>query len=194
MDKGTMDGPNYSRPSPATNTGNTTPADGGDPMDLSAAQHSSPRLSEHEIQRRRATGACTACGEHGHWKDAHRWSVTNPDPLPMPPRQTAPQRGGWNTDRGSRSRGRGPSFPSRGTSYVSQPVNVYPSARQHQPYYGPHFQQIQLRAADYERGHIVGEVPSTYAPTETDTTHQVSQDISRHSSPAPMSLKGQPPT
>ena len=105
MDKGTTGGLNHNRPPLATDPGNATPVDRGDPMDLSAAQHGSSRLPEHEIQRRRTTGACTACGEHGHWKDAHRWSTTNPNPLPMPPRQTAPQRGGWNTDRGGRGHG-----------------------------------------------------------------------------------------
>lgn len=189
MDKGTTGGLNHHRPPLATDPGNATPVDRGDPMDLSAAQHGSSRLPEHEIQRRRTTGACTACGEHGHWKDAHRWSTTNPNPLPMPPRQTAPQRGGWNTDRGGRGHGRGSSFPSRGTGYISQPYGAYPPTRQPQSYRGP---QFQLRAADHEHGHVISEVSSSYTPTETDTASQPSQGRSHHSSPAPLSSKGQP--
>lgn len=194
IEKGNTGGPSHNRPPSSRDTGNTTPADGGDPMDLNAAQHSSPRLPEHEIQRRRNTGACTACGEHGHWKNAHRWSAMNPDPLPMPPRQTATRRGGWNADRGGGGRG-GPNFsnfPSRGTTYVYPPVGVHAPVRQFQPYRGPQFQQTQLRATDFDQGHVIGEVSSNYTPTETGSSSQTNQELSRHPSPALPLLKGQP--
>ncbi|KAK4121555.1 hypothetical protein N657DRAFT_647729 [Parathielavia appendiculata] len=107
------------------------PADTGDPMDLSAAQYSSPRLPQEVLDYRRATGVCLACGEPGYAKSAHRYDPqANPHPLPMS------QRTAQSSNFGSHSRGRenftpspqgrggfrGNSSSSRGrSSYTTQP-------------------------------------------------------------------------
>ena len=159
-------------------------------MDLDAVKFGGGSGSlPNDVRRYRMNNRlCMACGEPGHWKDAHDPNV-NPNPLPMPRRQPLPSRGGFfsrgdSNQSGNRGRGRGfghrdppPRFPS-----LMQPQPVVPYAN-----YG----QVLRATANRETGHVIGEVPpSIYTPSETDTLRHTSQDHSRQPSPTIQSLKG----
>lgn len=182
-----------------------TPADAGDPMDLSAAQYgSASRLPDHEIQRRRNQGLCLACGDPGHIKSAHHYDpVSNPNPLPMPARigqtNSFPRGGGRGRGGAPAFPGRGgvpaPAFPGRGWGNQQRPQTTYrpQSTYPPMPYYSNQYpSQYQLRAADYDPGHVIGEVPSHYAPTEPDNSSQATHDTSHVLTPVSMQSKDTP--
>ena len=156
------------------------PVDTSDPMDLSAAQYNSSRLSQEVLDHRRAAGLCLACGEPGHMKSAHRWDPqANPYPLPMPQRTPQPR-----SFRGN-SRGREnfvPSFRGRRGFGGSNPP-FQPRPQGYQPQTSWTAPAHQLRATDYETGQVIGEVQSDYTPTESDSASQASHNLSRVPTP-----------
>jgi hypothetical protein len=154
----------------------------GDPMDLD-------RISDTERKRRVENKLCLACGQSGHWKDAHDPARTA-NPIPIPVRQTAshPNRGN--------PRGRGIHY---GRGGWTSPHNPNPARQLSQvmPYMGAQpfnnvQQQWRLRANDYEPGYVVSEESSSYAPTEADTASQTDFGPPRQDSPMPQALKDQP--
>lgn len=198
LEKGTPRSWNNLKPSPRIDS-STTPADTGDPMDLSAAQYGPNRLPQEILDYRRAADLCLACGKPGHIKSAHHYDPqTNPHPLPLPQRTTQP--------RGPNNRGRGnfaPSFRGRGGfrsgnslsrgrgGYAAQPrPRVYQPQTSQMAHW--HQDQYQLRAADHEAGHVIGEVQSDYTPTDSDGASQASHNLSRDPNPAWTQLKDQP--
>jgi hypothetical protein len=104
----------------------------------------------------------------------------------MPARQTTQ----------TNNRGRG----GRGVHYSCggrlPPFNPTAQSPQMMPYMGAQpvnsAQHWRLRASEYEHGHAVGEVSSSYTLTETDTTSQTDTEPPRQDSPVPQSLKGRP--
>ena len=101
-----LDTTNSYRP---TNSNTPAPTPTDDPMDLDAARLVG--LSNDIRKQRMDNRLCLACGQPGHWKDAHD-PKKNPNPLPMPPRQPPPNRGGFfsrgdNYQSSNHRRGRG---------------------------------------------------------------------------------------
>ena len=149
------------------------------------------RLSDQERQRRVTNKLCLACGEPGHWKDAHDPARTA-NPLPMPSRQYPTQGRGQSPFDVNRGRGRGGyTGRGRGTPYTqgNQRDNQVTSYMGGQRYFTN--QQWQVRAGDYnhqEQGSVTSEESSYFAPTEFDTT----QNTSQSPSPAPQSVKDEP--
>jgi hypothetical protein len=142
----------------------------GEPMDLD-------RLSDRERQHRVDNKLCLACGQPGHWKDAHDPGKTE-NPIPMPPRQPKQNQvqNTFDSNRGyHRGRGR---YPDRSRGFQRHATN----------------QQWQLRVSDYERGLTNGEESPSYAPTESDTfsLSNTAQTPSRQQSPGLQQLKGKP--
>ena len=164
---------------PNDNATTLTPV--GEPMDLD-------RISDNERKRRVDNRLCLACGQPGHWKEAHDPTKTA-NPIPMPARQTIPQ-----PNRGSFGppRGRGISY---GRGGQSSPNHAVPST-QVMPYRGPSSfgnmqHQWRMRTADpYEHGYVPDDESSSAAPTDNDS--QTEFTSLRQDSPAPQSLKGQP--
>ena len=163
-----------------------------DPMDLDAVKFGggSGGLPDDVRRHRMNNRLCMACGEPGHWKDAHDPNM-NPNPLPMPRRQPLPSRGGFfsrgDGNRGG-NRGRGRGFGHR------NPPPRFPSPTQPQPMvpYANYGQALRV-TTNRETGHVIGEVPpSIYTPSETDTSGHTSQDHSHQPSPTIQPLKGQP--
>lgn len=156
----------------------------GDPMQLD-------RLSDQERQRRVTNKLCLACGEPGHWKDAHDPARTT-NPLPMPSRPYPTQGRGQSPFDMNRGRGRGGyTGRGRGTPYTqgNQRDNQVTPYMGGQRYFTN--QQWQVRAGDYnhqEQGSVTSEESSYFAPTEFDTT----QNTSQSPSPAPQSVKDEP--
>lgn len=163
-----------------------------DPMDLDAVKFGggSSNLPDDVRRHRMDNRLCMACGQSGHWKDAHDPQI-NPNPLPMPPRQPPPSRGGFfsrgDGNRGG-NRGRGRGFGHR------NPPPRFPSPMQPQsmaPY--TNYGQILRTSTNRETGYVLGEIPpSIYTPSETDTSGHTNQDHSHQPSPTTQSLKGQP--
>ena len=77
-----------------SNNNNITPAPtpAGDPMDLDATQLGGlpDKVWKHCMDNK----LCLACGQPGHWKDAHD-PKKNANPLPMPPHETPPSCSGF---------------------------------------------------------------------------------------------------
>jgi hypothetical protein len=158
---------------PRTPQGPVAPASIGEPMELD-------RLSDQERQRRVDNKLCLACGQPGHWKDAHD-PMKAKNPIPMPPRQQPTLRRGqypFDNNRGNFRGHAGYPGQGRGTYHTRQP-------------YVPN--QWQVRVGDYEPGYVVGE-ESSHAPTDSDTISQSSrtQNLSRQQSPVHQLLKDQP--
>lgn len=158
----------------------------GEPMDLD-------RLSDRERQHRVENKLCLACGQSGHWKDAHDPTKTE-NPIPMPPRQPRQNhtQNPFDNNRGyNRGRGR---YPDRGRG---SPHNPNTQTYQTTPYIGGRRHitnpQWQLRVSDYERP-MTSEELSPYTPTESDSISQpnMTQTPSRHQSPGPQQPKGRP--
>ena len=167
--------------SPAPSPAPPAHANASEPIDLD-------RLTDNERQYRMDNKLCMACGEPGHWKEAHDPART-PNPLPLLPRQ------GRQSTRGTQQlRGRG---YARGALpfYGSQRGRGGPTGARggFQPYRGnapvPLYrpQQWQARALDFEQGFVEGE-GSDYGPTEPDTPDSPSRQLAS----ASQSSKGQP--
>ena len=79
---------------PGNQSGITVPMPVGEPMDLD-------RISDNERKRRVDNKLCLACGQPGHWKEAHDPNKTA-NPIPMPVRQivSQPNRGNFGLPRG----------------------------------------------------------------------------------------------
>jgi hypothetical protein len=174
------------------NNNTSAPAPQNDPMDLDAVKFGggSSSLPDDVRRHRMDNRLCLACGQPGHWKDAHD-PKTNLNPLPMPPRQPLPSRGGFfsrGISNRSNNRGRGRGFGHR------DPPPRFPSPIQPQPMVPyMNYGQVLRAATNRETGHVLGEVPpSTYTPSETDTSGYTSQDHSHQPSPTIQSLKDQP--
>ena len=113
-----------------TPTTPTTPATAipvGEPMDLD-------RISDNERKRRVDNRLCLACGQPGHWKEAHDPAKTA-NPIPMPSRQATPHlnrgnpRGrGIHYGQGGRSSPNPTGTPAQVTSYMgAYPFNKPPA-------------------------------------------------------------------
>jgi hypothetical protein len=165
---------------PGNQPGITAPMPVGEPMDLD-------RISDNERKRRVDNKLCLACGQSGHWKEAHDPNRTA-NPIPMPARQTTspPNRGNLGLPRGrGLNYGRG----GRGnTNFTGSPAPVTPYMGG--PSYNKLQQQWRMRLAEpYEPGYVIDEDLSS---TTNDSTSRSDLVPPRQDSPAPQSLKGQP--
>jgi hypothetical protein len=150
----------------------TAPMPVGEPMDLD-------RISDSERRRRVDNKLCLACGQSGHWKEAHDPNKTA-NPIPMPTRQTTsqPNRGNFGLPRG-----RGLSYGRGGRGNAGPPAPVTPS-------YNDFQQQWRMRLAEpYEPAYVIDEDLSS---TNNNSTSQSDLVPPRQDSRIPQSLKGQP--
>ena len=165
---------------PGNQPGITVPMPVGEPMDLD-------RISDNERKRRVDNKLCLACGQPGHWKEAHDPNKTT-NPIPMPVRQivSQPNRGNFGLPRGrGLNYGRG----GRGNIHFARsPAIVTPSYNKLQ-------QQWRMRLVEpYEPGYVISEELSSTAPTDNNNGNKSRSDLvlPRQDSPVPQSLKDQP--
>lgn len=158
------------------------PSPVGEPMDLD-------RISDHERKRRIDNKLCLACGQPGHWKEAHDPTKTV-NPIPMPARQTMLQP---NRDTFGPPRGRGINYGRGGRGKSSYPAG---SSTKVMPYrgtssFGNVQQQWRMRVTDpHEHGYIIDEETSSTALSDNSNPSDFTP--SRQDSPTPQSSKGQP--
>ncbi len=151
----------------------TAPMPVGEPMDLD-------RISDNERKRRVDNKLCLACGQPGHWKEAHDPNKTA-NPIPMPTRQTTsqPNRGNFGPPRG------------RGLNYGRGGRGNMNFAGSGGPSYNNLQQQWRMRLVQpHEPGYVIGEELSS--TTDNNSTSRSDLVPPRQDSPASQSLKGQP--